>query len=84
MKDEKVETITTTIEDISKNPTIDNIMLRDHLIFQNMMNNVSLAVRDGRPIDFSIERMTMTKDKINVVGFKYVDKQTIMKEETSI
>lgn len=56
---------------VKTNPNKDNIMLRQQLIIQNILNNISLAIRNNEKIKFSIGKIIINNDKITINDLKY-------------
>lgn len=51
----------------------DKTMLRHHLILQNLLNNISLAVKNNEPVDVRIKGLEITPERVKITLLEFVN-----------
>ena len=55
----------------NQNPPKDQTMLRHHLIFQNMLNNISLAIKNNQCSNVSITGLVINENEIKIKNITF-------------
>lgn len=64
---------TKALPPIKENKAIDkdNMVLRHHLVVQQLLNNISLAIKEDRVGSFSIKTLELTEERVRITGLEY-------------
>lgn len=70
-KSEVEEPAHTAVIESSKDPEVQKTFLRHHLVVQQLLNNIAIAIKEGRAEQFSIGGIEITEERIKITKLIY-------------
>lgn len=70
-KPEVEEPTHTVVMESSKDPEVQKTFIRHHLVIQQLLNNIAIAIKEGRAEQFSIGGIEVTEERIKITKLIY-------------